>query len=326
MCVARGTRVITRRKAFSTDSDENPNNVYSKDGIILPQSILDIKTTDIGHYLIKRNATKAGYFNLNIDDLPDKHDINGPKALVNKAVKSKGVTINRVTQAQLKPITSDFDKEEKKRLDLVKRQMKRTDCMSSKMNACQAIMKPDSSKSTTNKSAGIKKGLARVLLSCNNDNGPVTNDTWTEFEKGGLILLDQVKFPDVLRLISEFAEVKFKGKNISTRTAYVKFVVKCILTPILTNLPKVRHLIICEEKYSFTPDDFKAATRKSRAKTHQESLAHLQEEHDILSDGKYSQVAIRGSLREKKLVSNFLGLMLQNLISGAIYASMSIVN
>ena len=181
------------------------------------------------------------------------------------------------------------------------------------MNACQAIMKPDSSKSATNKSAGIKKGLARVLLSCNNDNGPVTNDTWTEFEKGGLILLDQVKFPDVLRLISEFAGVKFKGQNISTRTAYVKFVDKCILTPILTNLP-----IICEEKYSFTPDDFKAATRKSRAKTHQESLAHLQEEHDILSDGKYSQVAIRGSLRGKKLVSNFLGLMLQNLISGAI--------
>ena len=65
---------------------------------------------------------------MNIDDLPDKDDINGPKALVNKAVKSKGVTINRVTQAQLKPITSDFDKEEKKRLDLVKRQMKRTVC------------------------------------------------------------------------------------------------------------------------------------------------------------------------------------------------------
>ena len=189
--------------------------------------------------------------------------------------------------------------------------MKRTDCMSSKMNACQAIMKPDSSKSATNKSTGIKKGLARVLLSCNNDNGPVTKDTWTEFEKGGLILLDQVKFPDVLRLCasvctSEFAGVKFKEKNISTGTAYVKFADKCIITPILTNLPKVRHSIICEEKYSFTPDDFKAAIRKSRAKTHQESLAHLQEEHDILSDGKYSQVAIRGSLRGKKLVSSFL--------------------
>lgn len=39
--------------------------------------------------------------------------------------------------------------------------------------------------------------------------------------------------------------------------------------------PSIRHMIVCEEKYGFTPDDLKAETRAKRQKKSNISIAHL---------------------------------------------------
>ncbi len=68
----------------------------------------------------------------------------------------------------------------------------------------------------------------------------------------------KVKFVTV-----EFAGVKFKTCAVSG-TEYLQYVEKNIIGRLIGLFPAAEHVIVSEEKYTFTPDNFKAATRAQR--------------------------------------------------------------
>ena len=100
------------------------------------------------------------------EDCPTIDDENGPKELIARIKRNKSVTIKRATCIPKDKPKRERDKEEKKRTAKVKRLSKVIDCMSSSKNTCQAILKPDGSKNTTNKSAGVKKALISLTKRC----------------------------------------------------------------------------------------------------------------------------------------------------------------
>lgn len=62
----------------------------------------------------------------------------------------------------------------------------------------------------------------------------------------------------VTLVIMAFAGVKFKTGHCTSGRQYLDFT-ESILRKTLEQFPKVSELIICEEKYSYTKDDFKCA-------------------------------------------------------------------
>ena len=64
--------------------------------------------------------------------------------------------------------------------------------------------------------------------------------------------------------ITEFVGVKFKSGNVRTGKEYLHYVESVVIKGITRLAPMVRTIVICEEKYGYTPDDFKAGTREQR--------------------------------------------------------------
>jgi hypothetical protein len=62
-----------------------------------------------------------------------------------------------------------------------------------------------------------------------------------------------------------------------------------------------------EEKYTYTPDDFKASTKMKRQKASSTSISHLILDSDILSKEKLSKSAVVQTEVGKRLISNYLG-------------------
>jgi hypothetical protein len=80
--------------------------------------------------------------------------LEGSKPLLQRLKMAKGITMRRST---IKTTTlSGNEKKEVKRVALVKRQVAIADCISSDMNICQALVKPDCSKASLQKSTGIE--------------------------------------------------------------------------------------------------------------------------------------------------------------------------
>ena len=75
-------------------------------------------------------------------------------------------------------------------------------------------------------------------------------------------------------------------------------------------MPNIQKLIVCEEKYSFTPDKFKASTRSQRtSKLHQgKTIDHLKTAADIVNDGVLNKDAATKTTLGKRAISNFLAL------------------
>lgn len=67
----------------------------------------------------------------------------------------------------------------------------------------------------------------------------------------------------VTLVIMAFAGVKFKTGHCTSGRQYLDFT-ESILRKTLEQFPKVSELIICEEKYSYTKDDFKCAAWEQR--------------------------------------------------------------
>lgn len=105
--------------------------------------------------------------------------------------------------------------------------------------------------------------------------------------------------------IVEFAGTKFKVFA-SSGQQYVQFVSNAIIKKLVSSLPNLKRIVICEEKYSFTPDDFKASTRLKREKKEKITIAHLKEENEIVSKENFSKQAAVSTMSGKKLISKFL--------------------
>ncbi|CAG2232637.1 unnamed protein product [Mytilus edulis] len=105
------------------------------------------------------------------------------------------------------------------------------------------------------KSKGIQEALISMLADLKG-------------EKKDLITLGTNTIPNAVSTsiqmaTVEFAGVKFKAK-VSTGIQYIRYVQNAVLKNIVQSLPNVERVVLCEEKYSFTPDHFKAATHQQR--------------------------------------------------------------
>lgn len=92
----------------------------------------------------------------------------------------------------------------------------------------------------------------------------------------------------------ENAWVPYKsGKGVLTGSEYLRQAEDRWLTGTLTITPQVKVLAISEEKYRFTPDLFKGATRAERCrKEGTTSISHLKTGTDIINDGRFSKLSI----------------------------------
>ncbi|CAC5371194.1 unnamed protein product [Mytilus coruscus] len=66
------------------------------------------------------------------------------------------------------------------------------------------------------------------------------------------------------------------------------------------------HIVISEEKYSFTSDDVKAATRQKRQKSMPFSISHLKIGDEIMSSEKLSKSAVLNTELGKRMINNYL--------------------
>ncbi|VDI21001.1 Hypothetical predicted protein [Mytilus galloprovincialis] len=104
--------------------------------------------------------------------------------------------------------------------------------------------------------------------------------------------------------IVEFAGTKFKVFASSGQQYVQLFLIQ--YKEACSSRPNLKRIVICEEKYSFTPDDFKASTRLKREKKEKITIAHLKEENEIVSKENFSKQAAVSTMSGKKLISKFL--------------------
>ena len=158
------TSLILRREGISTETIQMVFNVYESSPEVLPESILDDSTKDIGTYLIEKSVDQNCLFGYTKSDVPSKADIDGPKALVQRLKQSKGGTLRKIPVKKKQTLKSERDIKEDKRKKQVAKETKQIDHLSSDMNTCQAIVKPDCSKPKVQKASGIQKTLMLLLV------------------------------------------------------------------------------------------------------------------------------------------------------------------
>jgi hypothetical protein len=308
--------IILKKNGFSSTEDPQAFNIYSKNKILLSPCILDKNCITVGKYVIKKYIAKAGLFSCNASDAPQVTDMQGPKDLIKKAEKSKGVTIKRMSGGKaLKLDRTERQLKEEKRKKMVTSTMKRIDCLSSDMNACQALVKPDCSKPSLTKSLTMADALKDVICSCLGECPKSVAKQNEMLREKKLVICGSSKIhplpaemaQTVKSASLEFAGVLFKTVAISGLD-YLKSVEMDILEPVLAHMRKLTHLVICEEKYRFTPDTFKAATRHQRSVKHTQksTIHHLKSGREILSAEKFNKEACITSKEGKTLISTYV--------------------
>ena len=111
---------------------------------------------------------------------------SGPKTLVQKVKQAKGVTVRRIQTKKQQTAKTEREVEEDKRTKEIAKRTKQIDRISSHMNLCQAIVKPDCSKPTVQNAQGIQKALVHLLIqSCATNIGDTVLD-----EESGKVQLE----------------------------------------------------------------------------------------------------------------------------------------
>ena len=285
----RVAALVLRQNGFNTAKDDTPWNVYQEQPQALPLVILDQLTTDVGWYLLDRFLALEGLCGYSSADIPPIKEVLGPKPLVARAYRSKGVTIRRVSptlQSATTPISAK-DAKERGRQKLLKKEVKQAGHLTSHMNTCQALINPDGSKPKVQKSVGMQKALGSCLTRLSVSHPAL------QFDASKVVQLGISSVPqaaDIEVVTVEFAGVKFRA-NVTSGRQYLMYVQNGVIKRIMNLMPGARRIILCEEKYSFTPDTLKAATRSQRA-SNQPSIHHLKPSAAILDDNVYDKDSI----------------------------------
>ena len=87
---------------------------------------------------------------------------------------------------------------------------------------------------------------------------------------------------------------------------YLQSIERGTIYRLLKDYARLKRIVVCEEKYSYTPDDFKSATRAQRQKSSGTSIRHLKIATEILSDDIMTKSAIIHTEMRKCLISNYL--------------------
>lgn len=325
-------QMILRTNDKIMEEDRIPKNVYGACIRPLSDAILDEKTFEIGKFLIVKYVCRSGLLEHTDSDIPVLDDNLGPKELMQKVKKGKGVVVKRATCKTL--VTTDIRTvKEKKRRQAVDRMTKVYDCLSSEMNTCQAVIKPDCSKPAVQKSSGIKDALFWCLQQCLRNtvkhSTPLKENTTSDKKKqveeeknvkkettkylyeNRIIIYATTTIPQTITsklklAVVEFAGVKFKTFAMTGRQ-YLEFVETSVINKVLTQFKGVKRLIICEEKYSFTPNDLKGPTREKRPGTQSKtSIFHLKKGAEIISAETFDKRAATRTMTGKSTISTFL--------------------
>ena len=327
--IYRAVKLIQKQGAISTHQESSVRNVYHSLEPELSPCVLDKETSEIGKYLVLRHIANISL----VKELesPSIDSVKGPKELLSRVKRAVSTTINR-TKIKMQKHKTQAEKEEKSRKQKVVRLTKIVDCMSSKMNLCQAVVKPDCSKRSVDKSNGVKKALKSVLTRCYTAESQLKNlansqiessdeqtnlppDSMEHFEK--LMLLNFAEIPSYISThtclcVIEFAGAKFQNFAESGHQ-YIQYVKNGVLKKLFNRFPNLNHVVICEEKYQFTPDDLKFLTREKRKKADKVTITHLKDDNEIVSNEKFSKSSIVGTARGKQLVSTYLAQHIEDL-------------
>ncbi|CAC5407961.1 unnamed protein product [Mytilus coruscus] len=146
--------------------------------------------------------------------------------------------------------------------------------LSSEMNMCQSLVKPDCSKPKVMKSKGIQEALISMLADLKS-------------EKKDLITLDTNTLPNTISTSIQMATVEFTGVKFKTKVS----------TGIHTKLAKSGKSCFMRRKYSFTPDHFKAAAHQQRKAKEKLTISHLKDpdarKDDIITTREKGKILIR---------------------------------
>ena len=179
------------------------------------------------------------------------------------------------------------------------------------MNICQAIAKPDCSKPKVQKAQGIQKALVHLLIQSYATN---TGDTVLDEESGKVqleneesVILGSNTIPSILAKSAKYATLEFAGVKFSeTGKDHLRHIGKDIIGNIKHQLSLLRNIVICEEKYKCTPDDFKAATRSQRKTSQAYSISHLKTKYEVLNEDKFDKAALTSTAEGKTITSTYL--------------------
>ena len=291
--------LVLRRGGLALENNDVLSNVYAKTKTKLPAAHLDKDTYDVGKFLIRKYAATKGLFGLTAADNPTTDSLSGPAPLISKVRRGKSTTVKRTTGKQSVLNPSEREKKELARQRKVKREKKVVDCYSSDMNTCQSLVKPDCSKPTVQKSKNIKTALRNLIDEL----------CTTVTEKPTLIYNNLKDIPQGMLKAVKAVTVEFAGVKFSTHAhsgeEYLSFVERSVIKKILSITPNTARITICEEKYSFTPDDFKSATRVKRQKKG-ETIAHLKTQHQIVSHQAFDKQAVVTTMDGKIFISTYL--------------------
>ena len=295
--------LILRRNGISLEENNIPFNVYSKSPVALPSSILDEYSHDSGKYLLLRYVCHQQLFGLTGRDIQTIDITSGPTELINRAKRSKGITIRRLVKSKIATLKTEKQLKEEGRQKSLSKQIHLADCYSSENNACQALVKPDSSKRKVMKSVNIQRAIRNLLNSRLHDIG--ADIRLEDIMKLNVSFVPNKVSKGVKLVLVEFAGVKYKVSGVKTGREYIQQT-NSTMHSTMKSFPEATTIVVCEEKYSFTPDEFKASTRAQRQSAASDSIAHLKSSDKILSDDYFNKDAITQTLHGMKLISRFM--------------------
>ena len=254
--VLRATTLLLRRGGMDNKIAFEPMNVYCTENRVLPNTFLDVNSLPVGRFLATRFACTENLCQLTLSDL-EVPNLPFCKDLLKRAVAGTANAIKRYTGKELKMSLATVEElQELKRHKEVDQVTQRAHCESSKMNSCQACVNPDCSKRKVQKARGMKTALRNVT-------SEITSTEPLEYSNVNS-MKPEIRESVHLTVI-EFAGVKFKLKqSIKTVNQYLCYVRDGVIVPKLVSFQRLKHMVICEEKYRYTPDDLKAATRQQR--------------------------------------------------------------
>ena len=138
---------------------------------------------------------------------------SGPKTLVQKVKQAKGVTVCRIQTKKQQTAKTEREVEEDKRTKEIAKRTKQIDRISSHMNLCQAIVKPDCSKPTVQNAQGIQKALVHLLIqSCATNIGDTVLDEESgkvQLENEETVILGSNPIPSFLAKLAKYTTLEF---------------------------------------------------------------------------------------------------------------------
>ena len=303
--------MILRNNVLETTKEEIPVNAYKPERPKISKAVLDKHSLSAAKFLIEKHLAAKELFEFSKTEIKLQEE-GIPIELKNKVKRTSGTTVRR-SVCKVKETIDGRQSKEVKRKKKVKQKQKEFDCLSSEMNACQAILKPDCTKGSVNKSLGMRTALMSVLQKCVVNTEYVDKEDFSEvLKKQNLHYKCCSSMPDEIAktasvAVFEFAGVKFKTKAMSG-LQYLKYVQNTVLGKIRKMMPHIVKLIVCEEKYQFTPDDLKAYTRESRKGTQKqkETIQHLKQSDEMLNTDKFNKKAILTTSTGKSAVGKYL--------------------